>query len=68
MEALKENRVTRVMRITSLREQGQETDLDFTTPAERLSMMWQLAQDAWAFMGEPIVKSRLSRHTVRVLR
>lgn len=56
------------MRITSLREQGQETDLDPTTPAERLSMMWQLAQDAWAFMGEPVAESRLLRHTVRVLR
>jgi len=39
-----------------------------TTPAARVEMMWQLALDAWAFKGEPVSESGLSRHLVRVLR
>ena len=32
-----------------------EPDLSATTTVEeRFAMMWQLAQDAWAFLGEPI--------------
>jgi hypothetical protein len=59
----------RQVRISRLEEQGEETDLDATTPAERIGMMWQLALDAWAFMGEPVAaESRLPRHIVRVLR
>ena len=38
------------------------------TPAERVDMMWQLAIDAWSFMGEPIAESRLPRHVVSVHR
>jgi hypothetical protein len=49
-------------------EQG-ETDLSRTTTVEqRFAMMWQLAQDAWAFQGEPIIEPELSRHIVRVIR
>jgi hypothetical protein len=39
----------RTIRIQKLSEQGKESDLKGTTPAERLAMMWQLALDAWAF-------------------
>jgi hypothetical protein len=59
---------TRSIRIQKLSEQGKESDLRETTPAERLAMMWQLALDAWAFKGEPLAESRLPRHIVRVLR
>jgi hypothetical protein len=31
-------------------------------------MMWQLAQDAWAFKGEDRAESGLPRHLVRVHR
>ena len=58
----------RTIRIRKLSEQGQETDLQNTTPAERLGMMWQLALDAWAFKGEPVAEPRLPRHVVRVVR
>jgi len=34
------------------------------SPGERLGMMWQLAVDAWAFAGEDVTQSRLSRHVV----
>jgi hypothetical protein len=54
--------------ITKLSEQGEETDLDSTTPAERLARMWQLGLNARAFKGEPIVESRLPRHIVSVQR
>ena len=45
-----------------------DTDSTLTTVAERLAMMWPLALEAWAFMGEPVVEPRLPRHVVRVIR
>jgi hypothetical protein len=54
--------------VRRLDEQGKETDLHPTNAAERLGMMWQLAQDAWAFKGEPFAESRLPRHLIRILR
>ena len=56
------------VRITSLKDQGYESDLENTTPAERIDMMWQLACDAWAFTGNFDAESRLPRHVVRVIR
>jgi hypothetical protein len=58
---------SRAIRITRLQDQGQEQDLVGTTPEERVAMMWQLALDAWAFMGEP-VEPEFSRHITRVIR
>jgi hypothetical protein len=58
----------RTVRVTKLSEQGTEPDLRDTTPAERIGMMWQLALDAWAFKGEPVLEPRLPRHVVRVIR
>ncbi len=58
----------RTIRVTRLCDQGKETDLEHTTPAERIAMMWPLAVEAWAFMGEPVGESRLPRHVVRVIR
>ncbi len=56
------------IRISRLHDQGTETDLEGTTPAERIGMMWQLALDASAFIGETDAQSRLPRHVVRVIR
>ena len=56
-----------VVRLGTLAEQGEERDLDGTTVEERFAMMWRLAQDAWAFMGQP-VEPRLPRHLVRIHR
>lgn len=58
----------RTIRVTKLSEQGQEDDLRDTTPEERINMMWQLAVNAWAFMGKPVVDERLQRHVTRVIR
>ncbi len=59
----------RSIRVTRLSDQGADVDLRATTtPAERIGMTWQLAMDAWAFMGEPLAESRLPRHVVRVVR
>jgi hypothetical protein len=57
----------RVVRVRRLPNQEEERDLNQTTPSERLSMMWQLALDAWAFMGESLAESRLPRHVVRIV-
>ena len=56
------------IQVVGLHDQNTETGLEDTTPAERIDMMWQLALDAWAFMGEPIAEPGLQRHIVRVLR
>ena len=58
----------RQIRISTLDEQGKESDLVHTTPSERMSMMWQLAIDAWLFKGEQIAESRLSRHITSIHR
>ena len=58
----------RTLRVRKLTDQGHEPDLQQTTPAERLGMMWQLAVEGWAFKGEPVAESRLPRHAIRVVR
>ena len=56
------------IRVGKLSDQGKEDDLRDLTPEERLGIMWQLAQDAWAMKGEGIAERRLPRHVVRVVR
>lgn len=54
------------VRKSTLAEQDLDADLDGTTAAERIGMMWQLALDAWAFKGRPVAEPGLPRHTWRV--
>ena len=56
------------VQITKLLDQGKSNDLEATTSAQRLGMIYQLVIDAWAFKGESVAQSRLSRHVVRVFR
>ena len=56
------------VRIVGLHDCEPDTDLEGTTAADRIGMMWQLALDAWAFMGEPVAEPGLQRHIVRILR
>jgi len=56
------------VRVSKLSEQGKEDDLKALTSGERIEMMWQLALDAWAAKGEPVVEPELPRHIVRVIR
>ncbi|MBI3654430.1 MAG: hypothetical protein HY231_25660 [Acidobacteria bacterium] len=58
----------RTIRLQKLDEQGSADDLQNTTPAERLEMLWQLALNAWAFTGKRVAEQRLPRDVVRVLR
>jgi hypothetical protein len=58
----------KTIRIVTLQEQDKQDDLQSTTAAQRLEMMWQLTLDAWAFKGEPVAELRLPRHIIRVLR
>ena len=55
------------IRKTSLQEQGDDDLFASTTVEERMAMMWQLAVDAWAFMGVEI-EPEFPRHVVRVVR
>jgi hypothetical protein len=56
------------LRVLNLHETTDATDLSAQTPTERLSIMWQLTLDAWAFRGTPLAESRLSRHITRLYR
>lgn len=58
----------RTIRVVRRQDADQANDYAGTTPAERLGMMWPLALDAWAFLGEPVHEPRLPRHVARVLR
>jgi hypothetical protein len=59
----------RSLRVRDLHEHGADDDLSDTTAADRLSMMWQLALDAWAFKEQDEdPESRLPRHIVSVQR
>ncbi|MDM8524713.1 hypothetical protein QUF80_15200 [Desulfococcaceae bacterium HSG8] len=62
------NKRERRIRITSLHGQDADSDLQNTTPAGRMGMMWQLAVDAWAFKGESVAESGLPRHIVNIQR
>jgi hypothetical protein len=61
-------RHTRVRILRKLEDKDQRDSADLA-PADRLSMMWQLARDAWAFKGDTEhAQSRLQRHVVRAHR
>jgi hypothetical protein len=55
----------RVLRSFSDEARAEDLYWAALTPAERMGMMWQLAVDAWHFMGERVAESRLPRHVVR---
>ncbi|TWU25485.1 hypothetical protein [Bythopirellula polymerisocia] len=57
-----------LVRKSTLAEQGNETDLQNMTPAERMAMVWPLTIAAWAMKGEDIASQRLQRHVVRIER
>ena len=57
-----------IVRISRSGEIAAADDMRSKSPAERIEVMWQLALDAWAFMGEPVSEPRLPRHVTRVLR
>jgi hypothetical protein len=67
-ETSRNERSSYPVRKTTMKEQDDDPDLEHTTAAERLGMMWPLALDAWAFMGKPVAVLRLPRHIVRVRR
>ncbi|MFN8549551.1 MAG: hypothetical protein U0527_16650 [Candidatus Eisenbacteria bacterium] len=66
--ARERRRLERASYPVTVRRLGDADDEHEITPAEGIAMMWPLALDAWAFMGEPVVESRLPRHAVRVVR
>jgi hypothetical protein len=56
------------LRIRDLHDPDDDAHIQRMTPGERIALVWQLTVDSWAFMGEPIGESRLSRHVGRVIR
>lgn len=57
------------IRIAGLRDEERRLDYTDASPAERIGVMWQLAVDAWTFMGEADrAESPLQRDVVRIER
>ena len=56
------------VRISTLAAQDEDNELPGTTAEERIDMMWQLAKDAWEFMGESVGERQFQRHVVRIIR
>ncbi|MDF1536329.1 MAG: hypothetical protein P1S46_07490 [bacterium] len=61
------NKVIKIGKVR-LEDQGKETDLDRTTPAERVAMVHVMTRNAWAFRGIDIDQQRLQKHIVRFRR
>ena len=59
---------TKEIRIKHISQQDSDLLLETHTAEERVGMMWQLALDTWAFMGEPIADTPLRRDIVTVHR
>jgi hypothetical protein len=66
--------VKHMIQVRSHSEQRSNDDLQGTTPAQRLLMVWPLTVEAWTFMhaANPDTtidaESRLPRHVVRLRR
>ena len=56
------------IRVYRLGEEPGEDLSDTTTATERLGMVWQLTQDAWASSGQPIPDYPREKAPIRVIR
>jgi hypothetical protein len=56
------------IRVYRLGYEPDEDLSDITTATERLEMVWQLTQDAWASSGRPIPDYPRERTPIRVIR
>jgi hypothetical protein len=56
------------MRKLSLKDHKEDSGIPGLSAAERISLMWQLALDAWAFSRGPDPDSPMRRDIVRILR
>jgi hypothetical protein len=56
------------VRKSTLKEQGDDSDLSRLTSAERMAMVWPLTVSAWAMKGIDVSSMRLQRDVERVVR
>ncbi len=54
------------VRIKGLHDPDDDVGIRQLTPGERIALVWRLTVDTWAFMGELIGESRLSRDVAAV--
>jgi hypothetical protein len=57
-----------IERLSKLSQQGRDDDLKDTTVEERWNIMWELALNAWAMMGENVAEQEFQRHVERLER
>jgi hypothetical protein len=58
----------KIVRKSTLAEQGADNDLNNTTVEERWNVMWQLAVDTWAMKGINVAEQEFQRHVERLER
>ena len=58
----------RPLHIKRLSDELDKEDYQLMSSANRLSIMWQITLDAWAFKGEPVTDHRLPKHIVNIKR
>lgn len=59
----------KTIRVVGLHEKEQRVDYADASPADRIGVMWQLAVDAWTFMGQAErAQSPLQRDVVCIKR
>ena len=58
----------RVVKLTTLEQQGKDAGAPDATPEERLMMVWPLTLTTWKFKEPNVVQPRLQRHVARTLR
>ena len=57
-----------IVRKMTLAEESDNHPMVGATPAERLMMMWRIAQDCWTFVPGHDAKREFQRHVVRIER
>ena len=57
-----------IVKKLTLAEESSESVLVGQSPADRLKMMWQIAQDCWTFVPGSNVKREFQRHVARIER
>jgi GH25 family lysozyme M1 (1,4-beta-N-acetylmuramidase) len=57
-----------LVRKSTLKEEGNDSDLSHFTSAERMAMVWPLTVAAWAMKGIDVSSMRLQRDVERVVR
>lgn len=57
-----------IARKIRMKDETSHEDLKGKTPGELMAMVFELRQNAWAFLGVDIARTRLQRNVVHIVR